>query len=196
MIRYENGTQQVINADTAEEKPKSFAMDPKRPTFGIYVDPFGFLLGGPMIGPEFTYGKLNIQLHARFPSLGFSFNYLTGYEEVTSGYGIGIGLKYFEPGRIGGFYVGGMVEFGGFEGNNIGNGYYAEMTEKATTTVFGMNIGYKFVLKSGLYFRTGVYVGMVMSNFDRTYIHGTYEDKSYKVNNFIFIDDLAIGFNF
>ena len=71
-------------------------------------------------------------------------------------------------------------------------GGYANMAGVA----FGVNVGYKFVLPFGLYFRTGSYLGATISTkFDWYNYLGEYKDSSGEASLFGFLD-LAIGYNF
>jgi len=90
---------------------------------------------------------------------------------------LGMSLNYFWGGRIGGFYFGGLFGWsmtpymGSFwnpydkydPANDI---YYGEtITEKDTahSVILGLNAGYKFILKNGAYFRTGITTGISLS---------------------------------
>jgi hypothetical protein len=176
-IRYENGTVEQFGVPAAvQEKPKAdshrtYALDPDRLNFGISLNPAGFIPragGGLSVTFDFTKGRFNSQIDIRsgfgiVPS--FDGN---GYEY----FGISSNFNYFHPGRIGGFYIGGMIDYsvGVSEVKNpnppilLSPGedyYYYGYDTYWTVHRFGLalNIGYKFVTPSGMYFRTGGAVG-------------------------------------
>jgi hypothetical protein len=151
-IRYENGMVEAINtapvkgavntapaARRESAQTESFgttAMDPDKFIFGINANPGGFVgwvfqNSGPSLNIELGKGHFNSEINLVFPYLGF------GFLATFNG---------FWPSRIGGFYLGGGIGFGysAFYGLSL---------------PVGLNIGYKFVTRSGLYFRTGTFVG-------------------------------------
>ena len=186
-IRYENGLLEIVNAvpsagqeSTQAESPSgtAYPMNPDKLTFGLYADPSGFLFSGPSISAELTKGRFNFQLNLMFPSVGMLSNY-------SGVFGIGVVFNYFLPSRLGGFYVGGMMGYstGGeyqhwMEGNthsaydNDGNLIYSYKEDSYWKSdiiqnfSLALSIGYKFILRSGLYFRTGGYLGYEFSNYE------------------------------
>jgi len=109
------------------------------------------------------------------------------------GFGSLFTFNGFWPSGIGGFYLGGGIGFSIFEtygymgeeyfDNYYGSGYYREIYGYYTafSLPVGLNIGYKFVTKSGLYFRTGAFAGLDIGSI--------WADLS----PFYFKPDLAIG---
>jgi hypothetical protein len=186
-ISYENGTREVINAftapATAAQAPATTTAPiaqataaPLRPTgapheknyyTGIYFNPLGFALAGPMLGAEFTFRRhFILDTHLRFSSLGLLSPLLTGDSNVTdlSGIGVGISGKYFTGGRRGGFYVGPVVE--AFT-ESYDHGYDSHW--EGSGVLFAANLGYKFQFGSGLYMRTGGYIGVSSYSGSGTY---------------------------
>jgi len=167
MIKYQNGTREVINTNTSaksdESKKSKKHVDSKPNRVGFYVNPLGFLEFGPMLGPEITINsRLIIDGSLRLFSLG-ALAYVTeaddGAPDKISGAGLGAGLKYFIPSRIGGFYVGGLFEYAWW------TSYYASgkptAWQKDKTTILAMaTIGYKFRFKSGFFINTGGMIGI------------------------------------
>jgi len=152
-IRYENGKVESITASPIAGQKNingETAIDPNKFIFGINVNGFAalnFLWNGPA-GPG-----INIELgYGHFNS---EINLMYSYY----GFGFLVTFNGFFPSRIGGFYLGG------------GTGYSI-----VGAVPLGLNIGYKFVTKSGLYFRTGAFIGYA-------FISGTVYAKP----------DLAIG---
>ena len=210
-IRYENGITEVVNAVPIPGQPSAntdnTAMNPDKLNFGIYANPAGFLTFGPSICVEFTKGKFNTEINLIIPTLGLS---------STSSGGSGIGglvtLNYFKHSRLGGFYIGGGIGFTYSESDVRVNDYYRVNGESYyewmdylnyTYTLFtvGLNIGYKFVTKSGLYFRTGAYAGIGFEEFEATYngkqVDALYSSKTRGSESlFYFKPDLTIGYNF
>jgi hypothetical protein len=188
-IKYENGTYEIINAGTA---PKNTAMDPNKFTFGINANAggaLGYIWGGASgtgISIELGKGKFNSEINLMFP---------------TGGFGALFTFNGFWPSKIGGFYLGGGIGISIYETYGIldrgtapaqsydpdtGNYYGSERREEygyytAISAPVGLNIGYKFVTKSGLYFRTGAFAA-----FDIGCIF-YYADPVY------FKPDLAVG---
>jgi len=127
-IRYQNGTQEIINATPV--KPVTPAMDSDKFIFAMNANPGGiFPFFTPGLCFEFGKGHFNSELHILYLGALATFN-------------------YFWPNSVGGFYLGGG-------GGNIW-GYIWTV---------GLNIGWKFVTRSGLYFRTGTYVGAAFPMF-------------------------------
>ena len=139
-IRYQNGKVENINADSKSGQ-KNTQAKPVDTTPPMDPDKFIFAMSanpGGLLG-IFT------------PSIGLCFEFGKGHfnSEVHIFYPLG-GLatfNYFWPNSVGGFYLGGG-------GGNI-CGYW----------IVGLNIGWKFVTRSGLYFRTGTYVGAAFPMF-------------------------------
>jgi hypothetical protein len=195
-IRYENGTYEIINAgamtqqeSTQAERSKDTAMDPNRFIFGINANAggaLGYIWGGGTgagINIELGKGKFNSEINLMFPAGGF---------------GALFTFNGFWPSKVGGFYLGGGIGFSLYESsyqerywvsttptyNNPEGGRYSYRTAYRTdfSLTAGLNLGYKFVTKSGLYFRTGTFAG-----FDFGFI---WNDAGMPV---YFKPDLAIG---
>jgi len=193
-IRYENGRVEIINADPTNAAPtgvpNTTVMDPNRFRFGINANAggaLGYLWQGPSgfgINIELGKGKFNSEINLMFP---------------IGGFGALFTFNGFWPSQIGGFYLGGGLGFSLFEtygvvGWDSGGGYYDSYGNyhngysrdlygyyTAFSLPVGLNIGYKFITKSGLYFRTGAYAGL-----DLGFIWAD-------LSPFYFKPDLAIG---
>jgi len=154
-IRYQNGTQEIINATPAPEqkktpvKPVTPAMDPDKFIFAMSANPGGLLNHwvGPSVCFEFGKGHFNSELHI-FPfGLDLEGHYNFG--------GLAT-FNYFLPNSVGGFYLGGGVGYSSHTGG-----------------IACLNIGWKFVTRSGVYFRTGARPGvMSYDGFMRGYYFG------------------------
>ncbi|WP_461253815.1 hypothetical protein [Treponema sp. R8-4-B8] len=145
-IRYENGKVEKISAvpidgpKTAQDvTQKITAIDHNKFIFGINANPggaLGYILsgsnaGGPGINIELGKGNFNTEINLMIPIFGGFIGLVT--------------FNGFLPSKIGGFYLGGGIGLGvRFLNLNL---------------PIGLNIGYKFVTKSGLYFRTGGFLG-------------------------------------
>jgi len=122
----------------AERQNVDTAIDPDRFIFGINVNPASALTpnrgGGPSLNIEL--GKSNFLSEVNFiiPSHG--------------GFGGLVKFNYFWHSRIGGAYLGGGL-----------GGINATCHVDCNLFTLGINTGYKFVTRSGLYFRTGAFVG-------------------------------------
>jgi len=162
-IRYENGRVERINAAPIAgqknpnlESPKTTAIDTDKFIFGINANAggaLGYLTGGssgPGINVELGKGHFNTEINLMIPNGGFA--------------GL-VTFNGFFPSKIGGFYLGGGIGVGSsYESNivEVEDFYGVHRVEEsgyALSIPFGLNIGYKFVTKSGLYFRTGVFLG-------------------------------------
>jgi hypothetical protein len=183
-IRYENGNYEIINAGVIPQQGNtqtvSTAMDPNKFTFGINANAGGALgyiwKGGTGAGINIELGKgrFNSEISLFFPNGGFGFL---------------ITLNAFFPSRVGGFYLGGGLGYSSYHGegevvHRNGNRSYDEFT--LYSIPLGLNIGYKFVTKSGLYFRTGVYAAFDFGKF----ANGVYEPY---ISPGFFKPDFAIG---
>jgi hypothetical protein len=165
----------IIVRDLEKTAKKKEAKDEKKRernseklTFGISAEPSGFALYGPSASAEFTKGNLNTQIGLHFPSLGLLFEG-EGFGK-NFGIGAGLGLNYIWHSRIGGFYLGGILEYNGYD-----------VKKWMNSLAFALNTGYKFILPSGIYFRTG-------GNFGASY--------DFKNFGYIIRPDLSIGYNF
>ena len=173
-IKYENGTVEVINsAGQQAAKPAAPILDPGKLYTSFSLEPSGFIAGGPSASLEFSKGAFMSSVHASFPSLALN--------STASGFGFGAGgsLNYYWGGPIGGFFLGGTFEWNMFPYSyTVYNPYktYDYITDSFTgeyitektnshSFIIALNAGYKFVLKNGIYFRTGVAAGMSLSKF-------------------------------
>lgn len=197
-IKYENGAWEDINAATKEAEAankeaakQSYPMNPDKFIFGIYANPIGFLILGPMAGFEFTKGRFNAEVNFRFPSLGLLMPVFedTEYEnKITKGIGVGLGLRYFLPAHFGGYYFGGFVEYGSYIAV-YGGGFGV-----AKPLIIAASGGWKFVTKSNIYFRVGGYFGVSFNFYEWHSNSGGGDDDIYILP--VGFLDAAIGFNF
>jgi len=170
-IRYENGKTEIINAaPSVVSKGKTYTIDVNKFHFSIAAEPSGFLTYGPFVLTEFTKNHVNVQIYVSLPSLGL----LT----KSDGFGIGFGgsLNYLWYTRLGAFYLGGLFDYTGYKIQIPGlismpNGYYTDgqydyESDKLwqSNYTLGLNLGFKFILSSGLYFTTGGSIGATMSD--------------------------------
>jgi hypothetical protein len=148
-IRYENGTTEVFNSPPTNQqavRTQTTAIDPDRFIFGINANAGGAIgyaySGGSGAGVNIELGKgnFNSEINLMIPAGGF---------------GLLLTFNYFAPSSIGGFYIGG------------GAGYiYTANTHSwfhpygSHINTLGLNLGYKYVMSSGLYFRTGAFIGV------------------------------------
>jgi hypothetical protein len=160
-IRYEDGTVEIIIIEPKEItiKREIYALDPDRPTFGLSIDPVGLVFNGGALIFEFTKGKSNFQINLLTPGIGlasFRGSDMAGWVWPTNNwFGIGLCFGSFHPSRLGGFYLGVDIEYSFGELN-----FYDQSQYFLNSLAFALNIGYKFITKSGIYFRTGATVGV------------------------------------
>ena len=139
------------------------ALDPDSFIIGMNLNLVGAIpySSGHSIGIELGKGNLNCEINATFP-----------YSIDSGGFGSLLTVNYFGHSRIGGFYAGGGVGFSNFQKDRI-------------SITAGLNTGYKFITRSGLYFRTGGFVGY---NFA-----GMLNLPDYNTFPIYFKPDIAVG---
>ena len=173
-IKHENGIYQVFNTAPEEKKGGSqtmmyidTAMDPDELTIGINANAGGSLLSGSSTCIEFCKGSFNAEINLIFPSLRL--------DAEGAGFGGLVTFNYFRHSRIGGLYIGG------------GLGYIYTTFDESDSHLFtaGLNLGYRFVTRSGMYFRTGGYIGAAVVNNDDENIFAPYIKP-----------DLSVGYSF
>ena len=177
-----------------------------KPNFGVFFNPGGIVGSGPMLGAEFSAGLFAVEATVFFPQLGLFNSFAFGFSFGKEGVGFLVSPKFYTNRIKGGFYIG---PFGGYL-KYYTNRSWREASYKGA--ILGLNTGYKFVLRSGLYFRTGAYIGThhstaILSNFG----YYSYDDKygSYYYNESDIVTyslfkrlglfwalDLTIGFKF
>jgi len=182
-IRYENGnvekfTEAVASAgheNARADRRGTPTMNPDKLNFGISLNGGGFIPyvgSGPSVSLDFSKGRFNSIIDIRSGFGVFS----SGLSDVNEFFGVSLRFNYFHPSRIGGFYVGGLVEY------SLGKQYIQQYWRTlATVHSLGpaLNIGYKFVTYSGIYFRTGANVGYTFGK-----------------DVMMFSPDLSFGYNF
>jgi len=175
-IRYENGTSEIYNAvtSTMQPRPNTPALDPSRFLFSVNVNPISAAIMGAALGFEFSKGSFNSEINFIIPSLSLAYE---------SGFGVIAAFNFFGHSRIGGVYAGAGI---GYLYIISYDDYLKESIDKEHLLTFGINSGYKFVTKSGIYFRTGAYFGSTFKfNSDRS--------KDYTRMGIYIKPDLTIG---
>jgi len=172
-IKYENGNVEVINSSAPNKQTSNTPrLNPKKLYTGISFEPSGFISGGPSATLEFSKGSVNSSVHVSIPSLALN--------STSSGFGFGAGasLNYYWNGPIGGFFFGGLFEWNTYPfiysvynpyqtynaATDSYSGKYISKETRSHNFILALNGGYKFILKNGIYFRTGVSAGMAFSN--------------------------------
>lgn len=186
MIKYQNGTKEVINSTAPVTGPENTTntssrpyVDPNPNRFGLYVNPLGFVQFGPMVGMEITRNShLIIDGHARFSSAGVLMYEISRSSSGTapykiSGLGVGGGLKYLSPSRIGGFYIGFLMEYG-WQTQFYDKDESWEWQEDVNYFVTVANVGYKFRFSGGFYINTGALLGTAYVFKDEWYYTKSY----------------------
>lgn len=194
------------NSALTTKKSKNVSGDKKPVQVGIYADPLGLIEFGPMIGTDIIiHSHLILNAHVRFSSLG-ALMYLEtkddndGTPYKLDGVGIGGGIKYMIPSRIGGFYMGAFFEYGS------GKQYYAKDEDwnwesESKYFVAAPDLGYKFLFKNGLFINTGLTFGAAFVYQDQWHHLENYNDDSSWHDNGSSIHpfgmiDLGIGYSF
>ena len=191
-IRYENGSVErfetapaeaapppAVQKETQANKPQAnnaqarrYALDPSKAAFGISFNPAGFIPfsgGGPSLSIDVTKRYFLFKMDIR-SGLGFIPSFYG-----SEWFGLDMDFNGFIPSRIGGFYIGGML------GYSVGEAYNRKEESSYTVHSFNLagNIGYVFITRSGMYFRTG---------FTGGYSFGAWSP--------ILRPDVSVGYNF
>jgi hypothetical protein len=131
-------SKQTAKADT----PETTAMNSEKLTFGVNANPGGAVREGPSLSLEFNKGKFYSQVDFILPFLGMN-------SAADFGFGALATFNYFNGTDKGGYYFGG----------GAGVIYETYKSFNAFILTGGLNAGYKFVMASGLFFRTGAFLG-------------------------------------
>jgi len=151
------------------------------------------LLYGPSLLAEFTKNHFNAQVLVNFPSLGLV------VKSDSFGIGFGVSFNYLWHTRIGGFYLGGLFDYNGYKVHVPGlikmpdgkytDGYYDFSSENPWQNNFALavNLGFKFVLSSGVSFNTGGNIGAKMAR--------DFHNHNLKFD-FLIRPNITLGYNF
>ena len=153
-----------------------------------------------MLGAEFSSGLFSIETHFFLPQTGlitknlFFGDWNQNVSHFNGGFGVGIVPKFYTNRAKGGFYVGPFLGLWQAE-PTFTDGSFTRFKGLS----FGANVGHKFVFSSGLYLRTGGYLGSCISTQRDWYSDPSkgsqvHEDWSGLWDLFGFFD-IAIGFN-
>jgi hypothetical protein len=130
-------------------------MDPNKFVFGINANAGGalsYIWDGPTgfgINIELGKGKFNSEINLII---------------LNRGFGALVTFNGFWPSRIGGFYLGGGISFNSYYNGGWKRDYVDDYNSYSIP--IGLNAGYKFVTGSGVYFRTGAFIGFDFASFD------------------------------
>ena len=163
-IRYENGTSVVINA--AAESPREPALNPDKWLFAFNANGGSALMlfAGSLQGNglsfcfEVSKGHFNMETNIIIP-IG-----------TSTGFGGLFTFNYFQNSQIGGFYLGGGlgVIWSWVDSTRNDLWHYDSGWSQTSGTMrhteinytAGLNAGYKFITKSGVYFCVGAFIGL------------------------------------
>jgi len=161
-IRYENGMSESIavppvsaQINTQAERTQNTALGTNKFIFGINVNPGGVICwfsnddwgypSGPSLNIELGRGNFISEINLIFP---------------IGGFGCLFTFNGFWHSQIGGAYLGGGIGYSFYRSKDYNyddlDVYFPVI---AHSLVVGFNAGYKFVTRSGVYFRTGVFAG-------------------------------------
>lgn len=164
MIKYANGTKEVMTASNESASVGSENPEPVNPgATGLYIMPLGFLQFGPVLGAEDAASQnLSVGAHIRIPSLGLltyaAFSSDGQAADKISGLGIGADVKYYSASVRKGFYFGGLLEYM-FGSATYSQGYTDEWKNSSTFLVIACDGGYKFDLSKGFFLNVGATLG-------------------------------------
>jgi len=162
------GTQQVFNQAPVARQPRTQtqtqtvrttdkAIDPDRFIFGISA------IGGGTVGTGLMGGGGGLRFEFGKGNFNSQINFVGGIPDL---FNLLATFNYFWHGRLGGFYLGGGLGYClgyyryWYEWNDGGDywQYYSDWG-LGHFFQFGLNTGYKFVTRSGLFFNIGAYIG-------------------------------------
>jgi len=165
----------LFSVHAQDSVEKIYAIDTEKFHFSIAADPSGLLMYGPFVLTEFTKNHFNASLYVSLPSLGLL--------SKADGFGIGGGgsINYLWHTRTGAFYLGVLFDYSGYKIHLSGlipmpNGTYTDGKYDYTDEDLwqskyagALNLGYKFVLSSGIYFNVGGNAGATISDDIRSH---------------------------
>jgi len=126
-----------------------------KPNFGIFFNPGGVLTYGVMVGTGFSISQFEFEATVSFPQTGLV-NAMLGNGRSSGNIEFLVSPKYYTNRIKGGFYIGPFVGYRNYFGRD---NHWSIINYNGRGVLLGLNTGYKFILPSGLYFRTGVYLG-------------------------------------
>jgi hypothetical protein len=193
MIKYQNGTKDVFTSEKSNSEKtnnqinESLNSNPN--SIGFYLNPLGFVQFGPTLGTEITRNtRLIIDGHIRFSSLGALMYVVTandndGNPNSISGLGLGCGVKYLFPSRLGGLYTGASFEYG-WQSHTYAEDEAWAWESEVTYVVFMGSFGYKFKFSSGFFINTGLLFGTEIGTSDKWHNLKNYKgDSSYHIED-------------
>ena len=152
------------------EDPESVWYQASKNGFSVWVQPLGALQWGPMVGIGYRRSaSFLIDVHFRFPGIGFLYNIAANDPDDMGGYAIGIQFRKIFAKRNGGVIMGSFFDVGKTEA------LYSEKLVKEehwewSTFVAGVSAGYRFCFGHHFYIDLGGVVGtLVVSENDWRY---------------------------
>jgi hypothetical protein len=209
MIKYENGTKEVINSSNSPTSTQSGNVGSENQmtvspgSTSLFVMPLGFLQFGPVLGAEYAATpNLSVGAHVRIPSLGLlSYAVFKSEGETAdklSGLGIGADVKYYPAAVRNGFYFGGLLEYM-FGSATYSQGYSDEWKNSSTFLVIAVDGGYKFDFSQSFYLNVGATFGAALTLVNNPTVHpndpsATWNDNASSATAFGMLD-LTFGIN-
>lgn len=131
----------IVVKKSGQRAAQESIIDPNKFIFGVNAHIIG-------LGLEFGKGNFSTEIDIFFPIAGFG-----------EKFGILAAANYFWHSRIGGAYLGGGIRYVEFDYTELG---LDELN--GSDFSLGINGGYKFVTRIGIYFRVGAYVGFYVAD--------------------------------
>jgi hypothetical protein len=193
-IRYQNGRVEIFDTvpsagqarppeaaarSTQPSRSENTAIDPNKFIFGVNTNPAGFVnyiwngSSGPSVGFEFGRGNFNSEINLMFPFSGFgalvTFNRFWHSQLGGAYFGGGVGFAFYDTWGETEVWVEDRrwISWGGNSGYWHDDSRWVYNWERYTAVSLpvGLNAGYKIVTRSGVYFRTGGFVGFDIGSF-------------------------------
>jgi hypothetical protein len=183
-----------ITEDSSAPPPRpETALATDKLNVAINASPAGLLLYGPSVCLELSKANFNFEFNLIMP-IGLG----SGFSGFSGGIGGLVTFNRFWHRWNGGFYLGGGIGYIFTKDyyhytNRTWDWYgveehYEERQANSHLVINGLNLGYKFVLSSGLYFRTGALIGF---GVDYGYVGSNSTPLSFYAK-----PDLTIGYVF
>lgn len=161
------------------DNPESGWYQAKRNAFGIWLQPLGVVLWGPLVGVSYRHSTaFTIDVHVRIPQLGITYWAVAEQPDDMTGIAFGAQFRKIFATRGGGWFVGGFFDFGVTEAV-YNQGAYREKDEQWFSFVASVSGGYRFRFGRHFYMDLGLVVGtLFVSDQDWRYSNALNDDYS------------------
>lgn len=161
------------------DNPESGWYQAKRNAFGIWLQPLGVVLWGPLVGISYRHTTaFTIDVHVRIPELGIAYWAIADEPDDMTGIAFGAQFRKIFATRNGGWLLGAFFDLGYTEAvYNQGQSW--EKEEYWVSFVVAANGGYRFRFGRHFYMDLGLVLGtLVVSDQDWRYSNPVNDDYS------------------